>query len=72
MKVLTLWVQILNQEPLEVVAQVVVTTQGLSGFTGGLENIIANGNADAPTVVTIAPTDAGFESQRCGTWTRVE
>ena len=44
----------------------------LSGFTGGLENIIANGNADAPTVVTIAPTDAGFESQRCGTWTRVE
>ena len=44
----------------------------LAGFTGDFENIIANGNTDASTVVTIAPTDAGFESQRCGTWTRVE
>ena len=44
----------------------------LNGFTGGFENIIANGNADAPTVVTIEPTDAGFESQRCGTWTKIE
>ena len=44
----------------------------LAGFNGGFENIIANGNTDASTVVTIAPTDAGFESQRCGTWTRVE
>ncbi len=44
----------------------------LSGFTGDFENIIANGNSDAPTVVTIAPTDAGFESQRCGTWTKLE
>lgn len=46
--------------------------QRLSGFSGGLENIIANENANEPTVVTIAPTDAGFESQRCGTWTKIE
>jgi len=44
----------------------------LSGFNGGLENIIANENTDAPAVATIAPTDAGFKSNRCGTWTRIE
>jgi len=44
----------------------------LSGFNGGIENIIANQNTDAPAVVTIDPTDAGFQSKRCGTWTRVE
>lgn len=44
----------------------------LSGFTGDLENIIANGTSDAPTVVTIAQTDAGFDSNGCGTWTRLE
>jgi len=44
----------------------------LSGFNGGLENIIANENTNTPAVVTIAPTDVGFESHRCGTWTRIE
>jgi hypothetical protein len=44
----------------------------LSDFTGGLNSIIANGNTDDPTVVTIKPTDAGFESQACGTWTMLE
>jgi hypothetical protein len=44
----------------------------LSGFSGGMEGIIANQNSNEPAVVTIAPTDAGFQSQRCGTWTRVE
>ena len=44
----------------------------LGGFSGDLENIIANGNADASTVVTIEPTDVGFESNGCGTWTRLE
>ena len=43
----------------------------LSGFSGGLENLIANDNTDAPAVVEIAPTDAGFESKRCGTWTKI-
>jgi hypothetical protein len=44
----------------------------LSGFNGSFENIIANQNTDAPAVVAIDPTDAGFQSKRCGTWTRVE
>ena len=44
----------------------------LSGFNGSFENIIANENTDTPAVVAIAPTDAGFESKRCGTWTRIE
>jgi hypothetical protein len=30
----------------------------------GMEGIIGNGNSDAPTVVTIALTDAGFQSYR--------
>lgn len=41
----------------------------LSGFGGGLDDIIANGNEGAPAIVTIAATDTGFESARCGTWT---
>lgn len=40
----------------------------LSGFGGN--DIIANSNTNGPTVVTIAPNDAGFESRRCGTWTQ--
>ena len=44
----------------------------LKDFTGGLNSIIANGNTDDPTVVTIKPTDAGFQSQDCGTWTKLE
>lgn len=42
----------------------------LSGFSGGFEDILANDNADGPAVVTIDPTDAGFQSSRCGTWTQ--
>jgi hypothetical protein len=42
----------------------------LSGFGGGLDNIIANNNVDAVTIVTIAASDKGFESHRCGTWTK--
>lgn len=41
----------------------------LSGFGGTLGEIIANENANGPAVVTIAKTDRGFESNRCGTWT---
>jgi len=37
----------------------------LGDFSGKLEEILANGNANEPTIVTIAPTDANFESQRC-------
>lgn len=42
----------------------------LGGFSGDLEDILANNNTDAPAVVTIEPTDAGFESNECGTWTQ--
>jgi hypothetical protein len=40
----------------------------LSGFGGG--EIIENGiTTVGPAIVTIAPTDAGFHSSRCGAWT---
>jgi len=41
-------------------------------FSGGFEAIIANGDgkAGAPVKVTIAPTDKGFKTQGCGTWTK--
>lgn len=41
----------------------------LSGFSGELDEIIANDNAQN-TVVTIAETDKGFSSSGCGTWTK--
>ncbi len=41
----------------------------LRAFSGDLNAILANMNVDGPTVVTIKPTDRGFETQRCGTWT---
>lgn len=44
----------------------------LKGFSGDFNSIIANGNTEAPTVVTIEATDAGFQSQDCGTWTKLE
>ena len=34
------------------------------------EDIIANGNADGPAIITIAASDKGFQSQNCGTWTQ--
>jgi hypothetical protein len=41
----------------------------LSGFGGTLDEIIANDFTNATAVVTISPTDAGFKTSRCGTWT---
>ncbi|HLH73918.1 MAG TPA: hypothetical protein VKX96_11600 [Chloroflexota bacterium] len=41
----------------------------LKGFSGATSDIIANENADGPQVVTISGSDAGFESDGCGTWT---
>lgn len=40
----------------------------LSGFGGTLDEIIVNNFTDGPEVVTIAPTDAGFESSGCAMW----
>jgi hypothetical protein len=43
----------------------------LSGFGGGLGQIIANGLVSAPAIVTIAATDKGFHSAGCGMWVKV-
>lgn len=42
----------------------------LSGFGNSIDDIIANDNVDTPTIVTIASTDKGFQSNGCGTWTK--
>ncbi len=42
----------------------------LSGFGGGVGDIISNDNTDDVAIVTIAPTDKGFKSTRCGTWVK--
>lgn len=42
----------------------------LSGFSGSLDEIVANNNVSGPTIVTISASDKGFEAHRCGTWTR--
>lgn len=43
----------------------------LSGFGGTTDEIIANDNTDASTIVTISASDKGFEASSCGTWTKV-
>lgn len=40
----------------------------LKGFSGSLDDIIANENASGRSIVDIAPSDVGFSSSRCGTW----
>lgn len=42
----------------------------LSGFGGTIDDIIANDNVSASTIVTIAASDKGFQSNGCGTWTK--
>lgn len=42
----------------------------LSGFGGSLGEILANENTNGPAIVTIAASDAGFNSTRCGRWTQ--
>jgi hypothetical protein len=43
----------------------------LRGFGHTLDDIIANNNTDTQAIVTIATSDKGFESQNCGTWTKI-
>ena len=40
----------------------------LSGFGGSLDEIIANDLGGGQRIVTIAPSDAGFDTGGCGTW----
>jgi hypothetical protein len=42
----------------------------LRSFTGTLPAIISNGNPTGRAIVAIRRSDRGFESARCGTWTR--
>lgn len=42
----------------------------LSGFSGQLGHIIANGNESGPVVISIGTSDKGFDSRNCGLWTR--
>jgi hypothetical protein len=41
----------------------------LKDFGGSVDDIIANNNTGDPAVVTIAPSDKGFQTSGCGTWT---
>jgi hypothetical protein len=41
----------------------------LKGFSGTTDDILANNLTDYPAIVTIFPSDKGFISQNCGTWT---
>lgn len=43
----------------------------LSGFSGRLEQLIANSFGQVRATVTISSTDVGFSSSRCGTWTKI-
>ncbi|MEP6978399.1 MAG: hypothetical protein ABI948_10140 [Thermoleophilia bacterium] len=43
----------------------------LRSFGGGLNSIIVNDNTTGSTIVTISRRDKGFQSSRCGTWTRL-
>lgn len=42
----------------------------LRGFSGESADRITNDFGDAPAIVTIAPTDVGFVSSRCGDWVK--
>lgn len=42
----------------------------LRGFTHDPDDVVADGSTASPVTVTITPTDRGFRSVGCGTWTR--
>jgi hypothetical protein len=39
-----------------------------SDFVGSDNSILANDNPVGPITVTILPSDVGFKTQGCGTW----
>ncbi|RII89791.1 hypothetical protein DZF98_13315 [Clavibacter californiensis] len=43
----------------------------LSGFSGSLDDIIANDITTNASVVTISPSDVAFNTKRCGDWVRI-
>ena len=44
----------------------------LSGLSGSIDDVIANELPVGPTYVEVLATDFAFETQRCGTWTKVD
>jgi len=42
----------------------------LKGFSGASSEITANDFTNAPSIITIAPTDKGFATSGCSTWTQ--
>ena len=44
----------------------------LSGFSGASSDRLANGLSANQQIVTIEPSDAGFTSEDCGVWFRVD
>jgi hypothetical protein len=42
----------------------------LSNFSGSLDSIIANSIGGGREIVELKPSDVGFKSTRCGTWSR--
>ncbi|MEO7021351.1 MAG: hypothetical protein ABI234_14430 [Ktedonobacteraceae bacterium] len=42
----------------------------LSGFGGTIGEITSNNTTDTAAIITIAPSDKGFTSTGCGTWTK--
>lgn len=45
--------------------------QRLRGFGGTVAETIASDLPRGPAIVTIAPTDVGFQTRGCGTWVKV-
>jgi hypothetical protein len=43
----------------------------LAGFSGEIDDIIANDNTEGPAIVEISPTDAAFETSGCQPWVPV-
>ena len=43
----------------------------LSGYSGSLDDIVANGIPEGRAIVTIMESDKGFKSDGCGTWERL-
>jgi hypothetical protein len=43
----------------------------LSGLSGSFGEILANGNVNGPTTVTIRRSDKGFETTGCAEWRKV-
>ncbi len=44
----------------------------LSGFSGEFRDLHANDLLSGSTIVTLRAEDTGFQTQRCGTWTKIE